>query len=148
MTKTKKILLCGGGAILIFFVGITVGLIVAKIYFNLNKNKIYSSIQNEKKALSEITPEQIENLIALKPGRIIYGDVKSKQDNQITIIIPFSNPAAPENKKNIEVKIPVDSKDEILRDEKRIFIGNIQISDYAIIEVLEDKKIIRVATAK
>lgn len=148
MTKIKKILLYGGIGILILLVGIAVGLIVAKTYFNLNKEKIYSSIQNEKKTLSEITPEQIANLTALNPGRIIYGDVKSKENNEIVIVIPFSNPVAPEEKKNVEVKIPIDPKDEILRDEKPIFISNIQINDYVIIEILEDKKIIRVATVK
>lgn len=148
MEKTKKFLLYVGIGIIILFIGIVSGLAIAKVYFNLNKDKIYSSIQNQRKALSEITPEQIANLTALNPGRIIYGDVKSKENNEIVIIIPFSNPAAPDEKKNIEVKIPIDSKDEILRDEKVSSISDIKINDYLIIEILEDKKIIRVATVK
>lgn len=148
MTKTKKILLYGGIGILILLIGIIIGLGIAKTYFNFNKDKIYSSIQNERKALSEITPEQIKNLTSLTPGRTLYGDVKSKQENEITIVIPFSNPAAPEDKKNIEVKIPIDSKDEISRDKKLVSINDIKINDYVIIEILENKKIIHIPIIK
>ena len=148
MMKIKKILLYGGAGILIFIIGIVSGLAIAKVYFNLNKDKIYSSIQDSRKAIFEITPEQIKEFTALKPGRTLYGDVKSKQENQITIIIPFSNPSNPQDKKNIEVNIPIDPKDEILRNNVKVSINDIKIADYLIIKILEDKKIIYLPIVK
>ncbi len=147
-TKIKKILLFSGVGILIFIIGIAVGLGIAKVYFNLNKDKIYSSIQNSRKDLSEITSEQIKELTALKPGRTLYGDVKTKEGNQITIVIPFSNPANPKDKKNVEVKIQIDSQDEIFRNDKISSINDIKINDYAVVEILENKKIIYLPTIK
>ena len=144
MTKIKIII----GVVLIFLIGIVAGLSIAKVYFNLNKDKIYSSIQDSRKAMFEITPEQIKELTALKPGRTLYGDVKSKQGNLITINIPFSNPDDPADKKNVGVNIPVDSKDEILRNNVKGSINDIKIADYLIIKILEDKKIIYLPIVK
>ena len=74
--------------------------------------------------------------------------VKTKEGNQITIVIPFSSPANPKDKKNVEVKIQIDSQDEIFRNDKISSINDIKINDYAVVEILENKKIIYLPTIK
>lgn len=140
----KKIILYIGAGILIFIIGLVAGLIIANFYFKTNKEKVCSA----PKVNFEITPEQIKNLTSLTPGRIIYGDVKSKEGNQITLVIPFSNPSNPQNKKNIEVNIPIDPKDEIIRDNVKASLNDIKINDYLVVKILEGKKIIYLSTIK
>ena len=147
MIKIQKILLYGGIGILILLIGIAVGFLISNNYLNRNnKEKSYFS-SSPSEAKLKITPEQIKNLTSLTPGRIIYGDVKSKEGNQITIVIPFSDPLNPKDQNNIEVKIPVDlSKDEILRYDGKASLEDIKINDYLTVKILEGKKIIYLST--
>ncbi len=100
----------------------------------------------------EIAQEQIEDIISLKPNQVIFGEVVSKQDDQIVLKVVLFNPIERKIEKNISVNIPIKPQDEIFRFKKvadtselktiKVSFENIKIGDYLAIKIFQDKKIL------
>ncbi|MDI6717808.1 MAG: hypothetical protein QMD86_02045 [Patescibacteria group bacterium] len=143
----KKTILLIAGGIIILLVGIAAGVLGASWMISNNKEKICAS-----KIKTEISQNQLEDLVSLKPGKIIYGKVVSKDNSVINILSSFINPLNPQEKKDIAVKVNIGQKDEFIRLKKvapgsdngmiKSSINDVKVGDYLTVKVLNDRKII------
>lgn len=104
----------------------------------------------------EIPPEAIANISSLKPNQIIYGIVKSKNQNQIGISAVLVNPLNSQDIREIPIAIALGSQDEIRRFQKisdeqplketAASFEDINIGDFITIRILENKKVVYLPT--
>ena len=144
--KKKIIFILGGVTILL--IGLISGAFLYGVYF---KSAQSPGIK------TEISPAQIEKITSLQPGQIFSGEVKSKEGNEIALTVQLIDYLELGEEKEITVKIPVDSKDEIVRFKKisavapdleliKASFNDIKVGDYLSVKILNNKKIIYLPT--
>lgn len=105
MDTKKKIQYIVGG-FLILAIGGVIGVSGAGLYFERHKAAICPARTEIKTALSDD-----KALTALVPGRIIFGKIVTKESGKFTILGSLVNPVHPEEKKDVEIPIPVTARD-------------------------------------
>jgi exosome complex RNA-binding protein Csl4 len=97
----------------------------------------------------EISPEEIQKFASLEPGKVLYGEVVSKGENQFSLKVEISNPENPEEVKTFTVNVPVQSQDEFFKFKKgegtrvervKASFDEMKVGDYVSVIVYPDKK--------
>lgn len=141
---TKKKIQYTVGGILIFIIGGIVGMSAVGWYFEKNKGTICQARTEVKAAV----PDE-RTLAALVPGRIVFGRVTAKAADRFTVVSALVNPINPQEKKNVEIHIPVVAQDMFFRMQKNaegvlqsvaVSYGEVKVGDQVTVKVLEGGK--------
>jgi hypothetical protein len=143
--SAKKIIKIGGIIILIL-----IGLIFIWPY--LTKREISHADFEKYNIKSEMTQEQVNEAVAIKPGKSFYGKVLSKEKDNFTLEVYLQNIVNPDDSKYVSFKIPVAKTDEFKRIGRSFGTKNLEAvkasfsdmkkDDLIGVSVYESKKII------
>lgn len=141
----NKIVKIGGAIILIL-----IGLIFLWPY--LTRREISYADFEKYNIKSEMTSEQIDEAISIKPGKSFYGKVLDKEKDNFTLEVYLQNIVNPADSKYVSLKIPVGKTDEFKRigrsfatkslEAIKVSFSDMKKEDLAGVSVYENKKII------
>lgn len=141
----RKIIKIIGAVILIL-----IGLIFLWPY--LTKREISYADFEKYNIKSEMTQEQIDEAVAIKPGKSFYGKVLDKEKDNFTLEVYLQNIVNPADSKYVSLKIPVNKTDEFKRigrsfaakslEALKASLGDMEKGDLVGVSVYENKKII------
>ncbi|MEK7599231.1 MAG: hypothetical protein AAB474_02145 [Patescibacteria group bacterium] len=134
--------------------GIIVLILIALIFLwpYLTKREISYADFEKHNIKSEMTQEQIDDFISLKPGKSFYGKVLDKEKDNFTLEVYLQNIVNPADSKYVSLKIPVAKTDEFKRvgrsfatkslEALKVSFSDMKKDDLAGVSVYESKKII------